>query len=170
VERAGDVEEGFVAGERLNERGELFENFHDLLRDFVVACHPHGQEDGVWAFLRSGARGHGGVNAEFAGFIGAGGDDAALVARRTDDDGFALELRLIVLLDCREEGIHVHMQYGFHLRDNSVFSEPWKPDGDALIVFSKGWNPGRWHTCAGVPRCGWGEKDVKKVEAGGGFR
>lgn len=77
----------------------------------MVAGHADGEEDGVGAFLCGGARGHGRVDAVLACLVGAGGNDASLIAWRADDDGFAFQFGVIVLFDRREECVHVHMQY-----------------------------------------------------------
>ena len=47
------------------------------------------EEDGMGAQAAGGAEGHGGVDAEFAGFVAGGGDDAALIGAAADYNGLA---------------------------------------------------------------------------------
>lgn len=49
--------------------GKGFEDLHDLIRDFVVARHTHGEKDGIGTAARRGPRGHAGVNAILASFV-----------------------------------------------------------------------------------------------------
>jgi hypothetical protein len=57
------------------------------------------------------------MDAELAGGIGGGGDDTALVGASADDDGLALEGRIEEFLDGDEEGVHVEMEAGFHVKE-----------------------------------------------------
>jgi hypothetical protein len=52
------------------------------------------------------------MDAEFAGFIAGGGDDAALVGTAAYDYGFAAEIGAIEEFDGDEEGVHVHVEDG----------------------------------------------------------
>ena len=67
-----------------------------------------------------GAERHGGVNSEFARGVGRGRDDAALIGLSTDDHGFAFERGIEELFDGDEEGVHVDVEVGLHLRDLPV--------------------------------------------------
>ncbi len=69
-------------------------------------------EDGVRAEFVGRAQRQRGVDAEFAGFVRCGGNDAALVALAADDYGFAFERRVEELFDRDEEGVHVDVEDG----------------------------------------------------------
>ena len=112
MKRSGDVEKGFVAGKRLNVWGEVSEDLHDLGGDFLIARHADGQEDGVRAAFRRRARGHSGVDSKFSRFVGASGNDPALVARRADDERQPLQIGIVVHFDRREKGVHIDVKYG----------------------------------------------------------
>ena len=66
------------------------------------------------------ARRHGGMHPEPARLVGARGNHSALVRSGADYDGLAAQLRPVALLDGREKGVHVHVQYrpGLHRRQN----------------------------------------------------
>jgi hypothetical protein len=68
----------------------------------------------VRAEASGGAQGHGGVDAEFAGFVAGGGDNAALVGTAADDNGLAAEVGTIEEFDGDEECVHVHVEDGRH--------------------------------------------------------
>src|SRR5262249_59747842 len=78
----------------------------DLLRDRPIDVEPRFHEDELRAPPLRGDRRHGGPDAEPAGLVARGRHDAAL-ARATDRDGLAAELRIVPLLDGRVERIHV---------------------------------------------------------------
>ena len=102
----GDVEIGFVEGERFDEVGVAEEDFADAAGDGAIASEVGRDEDGVGAETLGGYGGHRGADAEFAGFVGGGADDGAFAAP-CYDDRLAAELRIIALLDGRVEGVHV---------------------------------------------------------------
>jgi hypothetical protein len=105
----GDVEKGFVDGERLDERGVLFKDAEDALGFGLVAGHIDGEKGGVGAALPGLAGGHGGVDAEAAGLVGGGGYDTALIGGRSDNNGRPLELGVVPLFNRRVKGVHVDM-------------------------------------------------------------
>ena len=70
------------------------------------------EENGVGAEASRGAQGHGGVDAEFAGFVAGGGDDAALIGTAANDHGFAAKIGALEQFDGDEEGVHVHVEDG----------------------------------------------------------
>jgi hypothetical protein len=72
---AGDVEEGFVDGQAFDVGRVAVEDGEDLGGDHFVAGHVGREEDGVGAALAGFAGGHGGMDAEDAGFVGRRGDD-----------------------------------------------------------------------------------------------
>ena len=81
---------------------------HDLLRHFCIACMAACGPNGIGAQTRRGARGHGGMHAVFARFVGGGHATFGGVAPY--DDGLAAPLGVIVLLNGSEERIEVHEQ------------------------------------------------------------
>ena len=66
--------------------------------------------NGVGAQTRRGARGHGGMHAIFARFVGGGRDHASFGGVASYDDGLAAPLGVIVLFNGSEERIEVHEQ------------------------------------------------------------
>ncbi len=52
------------------------------------------------------------MDAEFARFVGAGGNHAALITRRADDDRQPFEFGMVVHFDRREKGVHVDVEDG----------------------------------------------------------
>ena len=102
----GDVEIGLVERERLDQRRVLGEDRPDLLRHRPVDVEPRLHEDQLGAFPPGGDRRHGRADAELAGLVARGRDDAPL-ARAADRDRLAAQLRIVPLLDRRVEGVHV---------------------------------------------------------------
>ncbi len=102
----GDVEVGFVEGERFDEIGVALEDLAGDARDGAVTGEVGRDEDCLRAETLGGDGGHGGANAEDAGFIGCGADDGA-VAAPGDDDRFAAQLWVVPLFDGGVEGVHV---------------------------------------------------------------
>jgi hypothetical protein len=72
--------------------------------------HPRREEHGGGAQACCGAGRHGGTDAEPAGLIAGGADDASAVSGRAHDNGLSAKRRVIALLDRREEGVHVEMK------------------------------------------------------------
>src|SRR5215475_5562712 len=68
------------------------------------------EENCVRAKFAGSAQWHRGVNAEFAGFVAGGRDDAALIRASADDNGFAAQIGAIEEFHGDEEGIHVHVK------------------------------------------------------------
>ena len=58
------------------------------------------------------SHGHGGADAEAAGLVGAGGDDAAAVRRAADGEGGAAQGGVFLLLDGAVEGVEIKMEDG----------------------------------------------------------
>ncbi len=55
---------------------------------------------------------HRGVNPEFARLVTRRADDAASLRRiGSDDNRFSTEIRVVELLDRREEGVHIDVHY-----------------------------------------------------------
>ena len=69
-----------------------------------------GQKNQPGAEAAGQGGGHGGVNAELAGFVRGRGDDAALFT--THSDGFASQTRVGRLLDGGEEGVGIKVDDG----------------------------------------------------------
>ena len=84
----------------------------DLLRKFAIAIGMSVDEDRVGAELGGGAQRHGGMHSEFACRIGSSGDDSALVALASDDDGLASQRGIVELFHGNEEGVHVDVKDG----------------------------------------------------------
>jgi hypothetical protein len=69
-------------------------------------------EDGVGTHLGGGAQRHGGMDSEFASFVGGRGNDAALVALSANHDGFAFERGIEELFHGDKESVHVDVEDG----------------------------------------------------------
>ena len=109
---AGEVEIGFVDGNHFDDGREFREDGGDAIAPFGIFFVVAVEKNGVRAEAAGGAQGHGGVDAEFAGFVAGGGDDAALVGAAADDNGFAAEIGALEEFDGDEEGVHVHVEDG----------------------------------------------------------
>ena len=109
--RGGHVQEGLVDRDRLHERRESTKDRHDLATHALVGSPVHRHEDAVGAEPSSRPDGHRRVDAELPCLVRGGAHDAA-VARpaHADDHRSADELRVIPLLDGREEGVEVDVQ------------------------------------------------------------
>jgi hypothetical protein len=88
---ARHIEVGFVNRRHFDERGEGLEDLADLMRALAVAVGVAFDEDGLRAEFVGCAQRHGGMDAELAGGVRSGGDDAALVGAAADHDGLAAE-------------------------------------------------------------------------------
>ena len=80
----------------------------DLCRLGAVEVEAGGEEDELGAALARLEAGHGGVDAEFARLVVAGGDDAAPRAA-ADGDGLAGEFGTLAHLHGGVEAVHVEM-------------------------------------------------------------
>jgi hypothetical protein len=109
---AGEVEIGFVDGNHFNDGREFRKDGGDAIAPFGIFFMMAVEEDGVRAEAAGGAQGHGGVDAEFAGFVAGGGDNAALVWAAADDNGLAAEVGAVEEFDGDEEGVHVDVEDG----------------------------------------------------------
>ncbi len=108
---AGDVEEGLVNADGLDERGAGFQDRQDALGHLADALTRHLHDDGVEAEPPGGGHGHRRVAAEAAGLVAGGGDDAAR-AGAPGEHGLAAERPVVKHGDGREEGVHVHVEDG----------------------------------------------------------
>jgi len=113
---AGEVEIGFVDGNHFDDGREFREDRGDTIAPFGIFFVVAVEEDSVGTEASRGAKGHCGVDAEFAGFVAGGGDDATLIGTAADDYGFAAEVGAVEELDGDEEGVHVHVEDGGHRR------------------------------------------------------
>src|ERR1700733_4300487 len=111
---AGKIHVGFVDRGHVHLRREALENFVDLARVFAIARGVAIDENGLWAEPGGGSQRHRGMNAEFAGGVRSGRNDAALVGLSADDYGLTDERGIEELLDGDEEGIHVDVEISLH--------------------------------------------------------
>ena len=107
---AGEVEEGLVERERLDQRGQLEHHGADGAGDLEVALHPGRHHHRLGAELQRLEHRHGGADALDAGDVAGGGDDAAAAA--ADDDRAVAQARVVALLDRGIEGVAVEMGDG----------------------------------------------------------
>lgn len=107
----GDVEKRLVERQALDQRRELVKDREHLLRHFLVAAHARWNAHRVGTAAQRFAHRHRRVHAEAAHLVTGRGYDAP-APRAADDDGFALQLWIVVLFDGRVKRIHVHMQDG----------------------------------------------------------
>lgn len=108
--RRAHIEERLIDAHLLQVGRIALQYVHDLLRYFCIACMAACGPNGVGAQTCRGARGHGGMHAVFARFVGGGRDHAALGGVAPYDDGLAAPLGVIVLFNGSEERIEVHKQ------------------------------------------------------------
>ena len=80
--------------------------------DLRVAVKTGRDADGGRAEAEGAAHGRGGADAEAAGFVRRGHDDAAGLGRPADDDGLAFEVGVVVLLYGGVEGVEVGVNDG----------------------------------------------------------
>ena len=121
--RPGDVEKRLVDRDRLDGRREPPEDRHHLAARLLVAAAVDWQEDPLGAQAAGGPQRHRRVDAELAGLVACGTDDAPLVgSAATDDHRLAAERRVVALLDRGEERIEVDVEdrqgRGAHARDS----------------------------------------------------
>src|SRR5881628_1668374 len=101
------VEEGFVERERFYQWRDLTEQPHDLLRDLTVAVEARRDADCLATEAQGAAHRHRRADAEAAGLVGGGHDDAPPFGRPADDDGLATQLGVVELLYGGIEGVEV---------------------------------------------------------------
>jgi hypothetical protein len=90
--RAGEIEVGFVDGDHFDDWRKLGEDGGDAVAPFGIFFVVAIEEDGMGAEAAGGAEGHGGVDAELAGFVAGGGDDAALIGAAANYNGLAAKV------------------------------------------------------------------------------
>jgi hypothetical protein len=103
-----DVEVGFVEGERFDQRRVVAEDGADFGGLGAVEVEAAREEDEMRAAFARLEAGHGGVDAEFARLVVAGGHHAA-PRSAADGDGLAGELGVFAHLDGRIEAVHVEV-------------------------------------------------------------
>ena len=104
----GNVEEGLVERDRLDDVGVFVEDFVNLFGNRLIDLHPSGDEDKVGAEPLRRNGGHGGVDAELARLIAGCGDDTSLVGV-ADGDRLAAQFGIVALFNGGVEGIHIDM-------------------------------------------------------------
>ena len=109
---AGEVEIGFVDRNHFDDGRKFREDGGDTVAPFGVFFVVTIEKDGLGAEASRGAQGHGGVDAELAGFVAGGGDNAALVGAATDNHRLAAEFGAVEEFDGDEEGVHVDVEDG----------------------------------------------------------
>jgi hypothetical protein len=88
----GEIEISFVDGDHFDDRREFRQDRGNAIAPFGVFFVVAVEKDGVGAKASGGAEGHGGVDAEFAGFVAGGGNDSTLVRAATNHNGLAAEV------------------------------------------------------------------------------
>ncbi len=111
ADRGGDVEEGLVQGERLDERSEGLEDGEDLLAGGGVDVHARGHHYRRGSELEGLRHAHRAPYAEAADLVRRRQHHAAPRVA-TDDDGLAAKLPPVALLDRGVERVHVDVQDG----------------------------------------------------------
>ena len=120
MKSSADIQECLVDRDALDIGRIMFENLKRLCGDFLVEFHMGTDEDRVGTLLVGRPRGHGGMDAELARFVGAGGDDAAFVGTGSDDNGPTAPLGMVQELDGREERVHIDMEDRRHCEDYTI--------------------------------------------------
>src|SRR6266508_2178839 len=108
-----DVEVALLDPARLEPVREAAKGRHDFAAHPVVQLEVRRHEDCIGTPAERLYAGHRGPQAVAPGLVARGEDDAAwmLAGIRADDDGLALQLRILPDLDGGVEGVHVHVQH-----------------------------------------------------------
>ncbi len=122
---AGQVEEGFVEGERLDGGGEAFHHGPDRAAGLDVGGEAGFDDHGFGTELEGLKHRHGGADAFDPGEVAAGGDDAAGAA--ADDEGVVAQGGVVALFDAGIEGVAVHVGDG----EGGQFGVDGQPGGAA---------------------------------------
>ena len=117
----GEIEVTFVDRGLLDVRREVVTVAEHPVGELFVAFEIAGEDDEFGTELACPGGGHGGVNAELAGFVGGGGDDAT--AFTADGDRFAAQPRVGGLLDRGEECVRIQMNNGAHKGEGRMQNE-----------------------------------------------
>ena len=104
---AGEVEEGFVDRDRLDQRGDGVEQRADLAADRLVMRHPGWNDDGVGTSAQRLEHRHRRMDAELPGDVARRRDDAAMTP--ADHHRTIGQRRVVALLDAGIEGVAVDM-------------------------------------------------------------
>jgi hypothetical protein len=107
---AGEVEEGLVDRDRLDQRRQLQHEPPHLAADTAVFVDVGRDHHRVRARLEGLEHGHGRANAEGARHVAGGRHDAALAP--ADDHRLVVEAWIVPFLDGREEGVAVDVSDG----------------------------------------------------------
>ncbi len=112
VRAAGDVGEGLVDRDALDQRGEVAEHVNRRVAEALVLLEVTADEDQLRAELARAPAGHAAADAEGLGLVGRGEHHAA-----ADRDRLAAERGVEELLDGGVEGVEIGMEdggRGFH--------------------------------------------------------
>lgn len=113
----GDVEVGFVEGERFYKGCVAVENGANQVGIVPINVESRGHKNEVGAFLQGQKSGHGRVATVFTRFVIAGGKHAALLTGAADSYGVPGEFRPVANLDGGIESVHIEMDdFAFNLR------------------------------------------------------
>ncbi len=107
---AGGVEKRFVERERLHQRRHVTKDRHHLSRHLDVALEVRRHPDRAGTEAERAAHRHGGACPEHARLVRRRRDDAAILGAAADEHGLAAQLRVVELLDGREEGVEIGVQ------------------------------------------------------------
>ena len=107
---AGQIEEGFVDRQRLDQRREVEHRLAHGAAGRDIFLHIGLDDDGIRAFGQRLEHRHGRADAEGARDIAASGDHATFAA--ADDHRFVGKTRVVALFDCGVEGVAVDMRDG----------------------------------------------------------
>lgn len=108
--RPRHIEHRFIDGNLHDIGRELGEYFHYLTRQFRISPHPHWEINPLRASFKGFGNRHGRMQAKGSGFVGTGGNDAAMAGRSADDHRFSLKFGIVVLLDRCEKGVKIDME------------------------------------------------------------
>ena len=148
---AGDVEERLVDREAFDERRVAVEDVEDLRAHLVVAAARRRHDDRLRAAAERLGHRHRRAAAEHARLVRRRGDDAA-PRRAADEHGLAAQRGIVVLLDGREEGVHVDVEDFSQLRlrrsSTSVRDKELQPFTGSGRGFSRARASIRYGTCS----------------------
>ena len=107
---AVEIEIGFVDGNHFHDRRKLAKDGGDAVAPFGIFFVMAVKKNGVGTKAASGAERHSGLNAEYAGFVAGGGNDATLIGAAADNNGLAAEVGTIKEFNGDEKGVHVDVE------------------------------------------------------------
>lgn len=103
------IQKRFVQAQWLDQRRERKEDVTNLPPDLGVVLHPNGKKDALRTEPPRRRCCHSAVDAELAGFVGRGANDASALDA-ANDHRLATQFGVVTLFHGRIKGVHIDMQ------------------------------------------------------------